>query len=180
MRRSPTPATALGLAVIVGSWALGCSDSPTTPARIPQSPPPLQGAPIPTPPIPAPSNPSNALVTIDDPFAIVVKDGSRFGYAARFLLRENGGASGATIDRIVVYGPSGSDETGVGCWRETLRVPANGQLDMFYTDAGAKWLLYCGPGSGGYDANPSLYVAVTFRDDRGVVGSVGAPISTLR
>jgi hypothetical protein len=120
------------------------------------------------------------VVTIDDAFAIVHNEGSRFGYAVRFLLRETGGTSGATIDRIVVYGPSGSDETGVKCWRDTLRVPAAGELDTFYTDAGADWLLYCGPGSGGYDARPSLYVAVTFRDDSGGVGSVGAPISTLR
>jgi hypothetical protein len=120
------------------------------------------------------------LVTIDDPLAIVHNEGSRFGYAARFLLRESGGTSGATIDRVVVYGPSGSDETDAGCWRDTLRVPAKGELDTFYTDLGADWLGYCGPGSGGYDATPSLYVVVTFRDDSGVVGSVGAPISNLR
>ena len=178
MRQPPTQATALCLALIVGSWALGC-ESPATPARISQSPPSLQGTAIPTLPI-TPSNPSNALVTIDDPFAIVHNEGPRFGYEVRFLLHETGGTSAATIDRIVVYGPSGSDETGVGCWRDTLRVVAKGELDTFYTDAGAAWLVYCGPGSGGYDARPSLYVVVTFRDDRGVVGSVGAPISALR
>jgi hypothetical protein len=175
MRQATMQGTVLCLALIVGSWAIGCSESPTTPARIPQSLPALQ-----RPPIATPSNPSNALVTVDDPLAIVHNEGSRFGYAARFLLRETGGMSGATIDRVVVYGPSGSDETGVGCWRDTLRVPAKGELDTFYTDAGANWLGYCGPGSGGYDATPSLYVVVTFRDDSGVVGSIGGQISTLR
>jgi hypothetical protein len=170
--------TALCLALMVGSWALGCG-SPTAPASIPESPVPLQRTAVPPPPLP-PSNRSNALVTIDDPFAIVHKDGLHFGYGVRFLLRETGGTSGATIDRVVVYGPSGSDETGVECWRDTLRVPAKGELDTFYTDAGADRLLYCGPGSSGDDARPSLYVVVTFRDDSGVVGSVGAPISTLR
>ena len=170
-------AAVLCLAVIAGSGALGCG-SPAAPARIPQSPP----SPQPTstaPPVPA-SNPSNAMVTIDDPFAIVFRDGPHYGYRVRFLLRETGGASGAVIERVVVYGPSGSNETDAGCWRGSLRVPANGALDTFYTDAGADWLLYCAPGADGDVATPSLYVVVAFKDDNGVGGSVGVPVSTLR
>ena len=119
-------------------------------------------------------------MTIEKPFAIISQDGARFGYGVRFLLRETGGRSGATIDRIVVYGPSGSDETNPGCWRDSLRVPPEGELDTFYTDAGAAWLSYCGPGSGGHTGAPVLHIMVTFRDDNGVVGSVDAPIPTLR
>jgi len=88
--------------------------------------------------------------------------------------------SGATIDRIVIYGPSGSDETGPGCWRTKLRVPAGGVLDTFYTDAGRQWLLYCSPGSGGTTASPRLEAEITFSDDRGVAGSLRIPITSLR
>jgi len=161
--------------VTVGLFLVGCNSPsfPPTPSPIPES--------VATPtPVPRPTNPSSALVTIENAFAIVSPDGSRFGYGVRFLLRETGGRSGATIDRVVVYGPSGSDETDPGCWRASLRVPPEGELDTFYTDAGAAWLSYCGPGSGGHTASPVLHIVVTFRDDKGVVGSVDAPIPTLR
>jgi hypothetical protein len=59
-------------------------------------------------------------------------------------------------------------------------VPALGTLDTFYTDEGARSLLYCGPGSHGNIASPALYVIVTFRDDDGVTGRIGFPISSLR
>src|SRR5436305_5444384 len=115
--RQPQTQAALCVALILGGCALGCSAPPMAPEGVP---PQLHAAPA------LSSNPSNALVTIDDPFAIVDHQGSRFGYAVRFLLRETGGASGATIDRVLVYGPSGSDEANVGCWQDTLRVPVNG------------------------------------------------------
>jgi hypothetical protein len=98
----------------------------------------------------------------------------------RFLLRETGGSSSAIVHDIAVYGPTGTDHTGSSCWRDTLRVPPGGTLDTFYTDAGAGWLLYCGPGTGGNTATPTLYVVVGFTDDKGVAGSVGAQISTVR
>ena len=158
-------------AVTVGVILVGCNSPslPPAPSPIPQS-----ATPQPPPP------PSSAVVTIESPFAIVSPDGARFGYAVRFLLRETDGRSGATIERIVVTGPSGSDEAGPGCWRDSLRVPPKGELDTFYTDTGARWLGYCGPGSGGQTASPLLDVVVTYRDDNGVVASVGAPIRTLR
>ena len=131
-------------------------------------------------PIPAVSNPSSAAVTGEDSFAVVRADGSRFAYEVRFRLREISGKSGATVTGVVVYGPSGSDETNPACWRDSLRVPALGSLDTFYTDDGAHWLGYCGPGSGGNVASPSLHVIVTFTDDYGVTGSIGFPISSLR
>lgn len=170
------------------SWALAfllvlltsaCSNSPAAPtpsANPTPNPPPGYSSPA----IPAVSNPSSAAVTEEDPFAIVGTDGSRFAYGVRFRLREISGKSGATVTRVVVYGPSGSDETNPGCWGDSLRVPALGTLDTFYTDEGAHWLLYCGPGSGGNIASPALHVIVTFTDDNGVTGSIGFPISSLR
>ena len=143
----------------------GCSGSPSIPAS---------PGPLPT------SNRTSALVAIQAPYAIVHSQGSQFGYAVRFLLRETGGVSGATIERVAIYGPSGSDETGPGCWEETLHLPAGGELDTFYTDEGAQWLGYCGPGSGGSTASPTLEAEITFRDDRGVVGSVRVPVKSLR
>jgi hypothetical protein len=169
-----TPAWKLGA---LGLLFIGCSGSPSTPAAptpVPSSP--TQPAPTP----PPTTNPSSASVVIEDPFAIVRSDGSRFGYDVRFLLRETSGASGATIERIVIYGPSGSDETGSICWKDQIRVPAGGALDTFYTDAGAQSLTYCGPGSGGTTASPVLAAAVTFRDDSGVVGSITVPVASLR
>ena len=80
----------------------------------------------------------------------------------------------------MIYGPFGSDQTGPGCWRDQLRVPAGGALDTFYTDAGAQWLGCCGPGSGGTTASPALAAEVTFRDDSGVVGSISVPVTSLR
>ncbi|HUR22140.1 MAG TPA: hypothetical protein VMZ90_15090 [Vicinamibacterales bacterium] len=116
-------------------------------------------------------------MSAEDSFAIVYNQGASFGYGVRFLLRETGGKSGARIDQVVVYGPSGSDETSAGCWRDLLRVPALGRLDTFYTDQGSDWLLYCGPGSGGTTASPALTVIVTFTDDFGVTGAIRFPVS---
>jgi len=161
----------------------GCSQgslSPEGPTRIPL-PTPLP-TPTPTPgPVPAPIDATtNASVAIEDASAIVHPDGARFGYEVRFLLRETGGRSGATVQRVVVYGPSGSDETGPGCWRDSLRVPPGGVLDTFHTDAGQYWLAYCSPGSGGVVRTPSLTITVRFADDDGRVGEVQSKIDRLR
>jgi hypothetical protein len=53
-------------------------------------------------------------------------------------------------------------------------------LDTFYTDAGSLWLLYCGPGSGGFTATPSLMIRVTLKDDAGATSTVDQWITTLR
>ena len=157
-----------GLAIAVGLSLMGCS-SPT------------QHSALTSPPaIPASNNPSNAAVALESAFAIVTSQGGSFGYGVRFLLRETSGQSGATIDRIDVYGPSGADGTDVGCWKQSLRLDASGTLDTFHSDAGAEWLSYCAPGSGGSTASPSLHVAVSFRDDNGVPGLIVGAVTTLR
>ena len=161
----------------------GCNDPLSPPMKPSEVPPPTPARPAdPSRPVPEPvvTNPSSASVVIEDPFAIISRDGSRFGYGVRLLLREVKGASGATIERIVIHSPSGSDEASVGCWRDTLRLPPGGTLDTFYIDDGARWLGYCGPGSGGDTATPTLYAVVSFIDDFGVAGSVSVLVSTLR
>ena len=173
--RGSGSARALVTLILLGTALplLGCSQgslAPASPTRIP--------LPTPTPgPIDATTN---ASVTIEDASAIIHPDGARFGYEVRFLLRETGGRSGATVQRIAFYGPDGSDETGPGCWRDSLRVPPGGVLDTFHTDAGQYWLAYCSPGSGGPVRTPSLSIVVTFTDDDGRVGEVGSKIDRLR
>ena len=168
----------LGLLLVFATVA--CGKTPLTPSSTPTPTPSPRPSTNTPPQIPPVANSSSATIEAVDPFAIVHRAGSWFGYGVRFLLRETGGRSGATITRIVVYGPSGSDETGPGCWQTPLRVPPLGTLDTFHTDEGANWLLYCGPGSGGTTASPSLYVIVTFADDVGSSGSIGFPIASFR
>ena len=159
--------------VVVGTVLplLGCSQGPAAPL-----------APTSTPaPVPDPLDAkTDASVAIEDASAIVHQQGSSFGYEVRFLLRESGRRSGATVQRIVVYGPAGSDATSPGCWQDSLRVPPGGVLDTFYTDAGRHWLAYCSPGSGGAVRTPSLTVVVTFADDGGRVGEARSTIDRLR
>ena len=164
----------LGFLLVILTAACRGSPVPPTPTPTPTTTP---SAGTSAPPV---TNPSSAMLAVENPFAIVHRDGSRFGYAVLFLLRETGGKSGATITRIVVYTLEGSDETGPGCWRTELRVPPLGSLDTFYTDEGTNWLSYCEPGSGGTMAAPSLYVIVTFTDDFGVSGSIGFTIASFR
>ena len=97
-----------------------------------------------------------------------------FGYVPRFLLRETGKISGATIQNILVQGPYGGDNAGPGCWGESLRVPPGGTLDTFYTDEGLKWLGYCAPASEGSTATPQLRMVVSFTDDEQRAGSIEA------
>ena len=171
-------------AVLTSTFAAGCSEgSPSSPA-----PPTSTVAPSPLPPVPEnPSSPQSpealAFVVIEDAFAIVhPQQGGRFGYEARFLLRETSGRGGATVYRVVVFGPTASDvnPTGVECWRDRVRVPPGGSLDTFHSDAGATWLAYCGAGSGGTTATPTLAVQVFFRDDEGRAASIYTKITSLR
>ena len=163
----------------VGLSVVGCSDPSTLPTTPNTSVVPIPKVPV-APVVPRTTNPSSAAVTPEDAFAIVYRQGSGYGYDVRFRLRETGGKSGATVDRIVVYGPSGSDEAASGCWRDPLRVAPLGQLDTFYTEEGDNWLSYCGPGNGGHTPTPLLHVIVTFTDDFGVVGAIDFPITSLR
>ena len=174
--RGPRSTRALVSLVVLGAALplLGCSQLPAAPAAPTRIPPPA--------PLPDPLDATtNASVAIEDASAIVHQEGgARFGYEVRFLLRETGGHSGATVQKIIVYGPNGSDETGPGCWGDSLRVPPGGVLDTFHTDAGQYWLAYCSPGSGGVVRTPSLTIAVTFSDDGGRVGEVRSKIDRLR
>jgi len=185
-------------AVFAASLFLGGCDSSRLPPSAPSAPLAPAGPTSVPPQASQATNPSSASVTIEDPFAVVYSQGpATYGYGVRFLLRETSGRSGAAIIRVVVYGPSGSDEYDYGteifslpsgsvgrnaCYdaSDDMRVPAHGELDTFYTEAAAKSLSYCAPGTGGNIAAPILHVVVTFRDDSGVVGSVGSAISTLR
>jgi len=156
--------------------AVGCSGTPTQPS------PPSPSVPLP-PVSPAPPNVTNqskAAIVAEDAFAIVHRVGSAYGYEVRFLLRETGNLSGATVTNVAVYGPTGIDNAGPGCWRDPLYVEPLGRLDTFYTSEGSAWLSYCGPGSGGTTRTPTLHVIVSFTDDSGVAGSIGFPITALR
>jgi hypothetical protein len=51
----------------------------------------------------------------------------------------------------VLLAPGEKATTGPGCWRDALRVPPGGTLDVFETDAGIDWLGYCGVSIGGPD-----------------------------
>ena len=54
----------------------------------------------------------------------------------RFLLRETGGNSGATIRSIFLGDGEGGGEMRDGICTDGLRVPAGGVLRRFYTDEG--------------------------------------------
>ena len=93
----------------------------------------------------------------------------------RFLLRETGGVSAASVQTVLIGDERGAgDMTAVGCWGVELRVPPGGTLDTFYTNAGRDWLSYCAPS---YDASVDtrtlkapVTLNVTFLDDEGRTG----------
>ena len=100
-------ATALTIALTALALATGCS-SPVSPTV------PLAGAARISPvlPVPAPDSMTSAVVSIENAFAIggpewtCTKAGCQPGpgylYEVRFLLRELGGKSGATVQTVVV------------------------------------------------------------------------------
>src|SRR5262249_15685478 len=156
----------------------GCSGSPTPAA------PSQVSLPSPTPPSRPPATPAEttaAQLVIEQQSMKVVYPAVNgyFQYELRFLLRETTGKSGATIENLLVGdGRGGGDNTGPACWRETLRVPPGGTLDTFYTEAGWKWLGYCGIFPNFRTENPPmLYVVVTFKDDDGRTGSITGAVS---
>ena len=93
----------------------------------------------------------------------------------RFLLRETGGHSGASLQTVFIGDErGGGDTTAVGCWGVALRVPPGETLDTFYTKAGWDWLSYCAPT---YVASVDtttlkapVRLQVTFIDDEGRTG----------
>ena len=107
-------------------------------------------------------------------------DGSyKFRYLVRFALAETGGKSGATIQNIETA-IEDRFNTGSGCWRDTLRVPPGGTLDIFDTDAGEKWLSYCAPDAASRTEANRVSIVVTFTDDDGHSNTVQATTSVTR
>ena len=160
------------LAVWVASlgFVAGCSGSatPSTPS-----------------PTPAPGAPPRtaAQLAIEDASVSVqpLPSSAAFGYVARFALKETSGKSGATIQNVLVGDLKGGGEnTGPSCWRDTLRVPAGGTLDIFYTDAGQRRLGYCAPVGYGDTSTPQVVVVrVSFVDDDGRTGTVDAVVTKI-
>ena len=149
---------------VAAGWFSACSDPsrPAAPSSL-------------APPPPAVAPTTNASLVIERLSIRVYPQtqGDKFGYEPRFQLREASGNSGATIQNVaIVAANGGSDNTGPSCWQDTLRVAPGAVLDTFYSDAGARWLSYCAPWSGGNSETPDLRVVVTFSDDEGHVGSV--------
>jgi len=159
--------TSAAVTVVIAFFA-GCEGrpAPSAPAPLPT---------VATPPA-APPLPTNASLVIEQQFVIVHPQlkGDPFGYELRFRLRETNGNSGATIQNVSVEDSGGTDNTGPDCWRDILRVPPGGTLDIFYTYAGQDWLSYCAPWSGGRTETPQLRVVVTFTDDDGRRGTAEA------
>jgi hypothetical protein len=125
---------------------------------------------------------SRASLAIEDPFVILRPSGIRDEYAieVRFLLKETGGDSGATIEQIGLSDQRGGGEVIGGSCTRGLRVLPGGVLDTYYTDESVKALSYCGPYLGSVGApTPNLLVdvSVTFLDDDGRRGWADAQAS---
>ena len=181
--------TPLIVAMVTPVLTVGC-DSVYVPSPSPS----LAAPSLPVAPAPAPL--SIASVVIEDAFAIggpawaCTSEGCGPGrgyiYEVRFLLREVGGRSGATVKTITVWNPDNrtkgtyAQETGEGCWRDKARVPPDGTLDAFHTDEGSAWLSYCYVGIDGTPTVPSLDVDVHFVDDENNNGMVRATVTTFR
>jgi hypothetical protein len=172
---------------------LGCASSlpsPVSPSNATTT------APVaPVPPAEAASS-TLASLAIDDAFAIRGANwictnagctpGTCCVFEVRFLLREVGGQSGATIKTVVVRNPAngtsgtGSQENGESCWRTPVRVPPGGTLDTFYTDEGSAWLGYCFDGIDGKLSDSDLEVEAQFVDDQGQYGWVHKDVTSIR
>jgi hypothetical protein len=95
----------------------------------------------------------------------------------RFLLRETGGNSGATVESFFL-----GDKTGGGAWfdgfcGEGVRVPPGGVYDTLNTDEGYASWGYCAPYWGVVSApikEHPMFLTVNFVDDNGRAGSVSA------
>lgn len=95
------------------------------------------------------------------------------GADSSFTLTETGGRSGATIQNIQSTVDNGnSDNTGVGCWRERIRVEPGGSLATF--DAGWDSLGDRAPSAGSSTPSSRVKVAVTYTDDDGRTGTIDA------
>jgi hypothetical protein len=163
------------VAILVGSsFVAGCSSSPTIPSPTPS----ITSA---TPSRTAPA--SAAVLSISGFTATAVPTtndgGYKFVYLVRFALAESGGKSGATIQNIETA-IEDRFNTGPGCWRDTLRVPPGGTLDIFDTDAGETWLSYCSANPASRTEASRVSLVVTFTDDDGRSSTVKATTSVTR
>jgi len=94
-------------------------------------------------------------------------------YEARFELKETSGKSGATIRSVAISVGGGEVEsTGPDCWGEVVRVPSGGTLTYF--DSGWEDLSYCAPFAASRVEAEGFSVIVTFVDDDGRRGTLGA------
>ena len=172
--------------MVVGALTLGCGSSPVSPTAATRS---SVATGVPVPPT------ALATLSIENAFAIGgpewicsgsgCEPGSHYLYQVRLLVRESSGRSGATVKAITVYNPNHaagetySQVTSESCWRDTLRAPAGGTLDVFYTDSGANWLSYCYAGIGAAPGVSRLSVEVTFTDDDGHPGTATTTITAF-
>jgi hypothetical protein len=102
-----------------------------------------------------------------------------FSLEVRFLLRETGGNSGATVEHFFLGGEGGGGAWfgGPGICGEGMRVPAGGVYDTLNTDEGFAWWGWCAPfwGVDKLGAPPReypIFLTVYFEDDEGHKGSV--------
>jgi hypothetical protein len=159
-----------------------CGGSPSTPTSPSPSVPTNTAPPVPTntppvlparPPVPVASLIIELASVIVHPTYTPPNGRPFFGYEPRFRLRETAGISGATIENIFVgFADGGGDNTGPLCWRDPLRVPPGGTLDIFHTDEGSNWLGYCAASTGGHSDTPEVHLVVSFTDDEGRMGHV--------
>jgi hypothetical protein len=168
---------ALSLAFV----AAACSDNPVAPTRAAQ-PPPLFAFPS-----PPPSGPTSASLRIEN-FSVIVKPSRMNGRAepvavtdgwfsleVRFLLRETGGKSGATVnDFFVEHGVLGGGAWFGGPCGGGFRVPPGDVYDTLNTDDGFASWGYCAPYLGVEKLGEEypLFLTVYFEDDEGNPGSV--------
>jgi hypothetical protein len=104
-------------------------------------------------------------------------DDGWFSLEVRFVLRETGNRSGATVESFFL-----GDGDGGGAWfdgfcTEGLRVPPGGVYDTLYTDEGYESWGYCAPYWGVVSAPIKefpVFLTVNFVDDDGQAGSTGA------
>lgn len=164
---------ALTFVFFVAGLTAGCRSpiAPTPASRIQSS-----GTPAP----PPPTRPQSAAVLTIEQASVEetppipgVKD---YGYVVRFLLRETGGKIGAQVEGVTVASDQGSDETGPSCWRDNLRVPPGGTLDVFYGDE----MGYCAPGTGSRTPLDSVLLIVAFQGEDNPKGTVETVIPVRR
>ena len=162
--RLPSMATALVTTVLAA-----CSQ-PASPSRMPN----LPAVAEPAAPVTA------AVLTFSRVSATVVpsSDGAyRFVYRVAFVLTETGGRSGATIQNVEIA-VDDRFNTGPGCWRDPLRVPPGGTLDVFANNL--QWLGYCAPAGASRVEATRLLLTVTFTDDEGREGRASTAVPVTR